>query len=110
MCVLVVLSYLGSGFLLCKNQNNKPHPPCLGTHAVRLDGSAVSEHPALFSGDLHFSDPSVLKPTVGKICAVCAGAVISHVPGGQIVSPGAAAASSGGSGKSRMSSLSIEVK
>lgn len=61
MYVLVVLSYLGSGFLLCKNQNNKPHPPHLGTHAVRLVGSAVTEHPTLCSGHLHLPDPFLLK-------------------------------------------------
>lgn len=109
MYVLVVSSYLGSGFLLCKNQNNKPHPPHPGTHAVRLIGSAISEHPTLYSEDLHLPDPFVLKQMVGKVCAVCAGAVIPHVSGGQIASPGAAA-SSEGSGKPRMSSLSKEVK
>ena len=51
MCVLVVSSSLGSGFLLCKNQSNKPHLPHLGTHAVRLAGSAVSKHPTSCSGD-----------------------------------------------------------
>lgn len=79
--VLVVLSYIGSGFLLCKNQNNKPHPPRLGTHAVRLVGSAVSEHPALCSGDLHLPDPFMLTQTVGKVCAVYARAAVPHVLG-----------------------------
>lgn len=79
MYVLVVFGY--GCFLLCKNEDNKPHPPRLDPLAVRLVGSAISEHPPLCSGDLHLPDPFILKQPGRKVCAVCAGAAVPHVSG-----------------------------
>lgn len=69
MYALVMSSYTGNGFLSGKNQNNKPHPPDLGTHAnniITLVGSVNSECQTLCFVDLHLPDPLLLKQIVGK--------------------------------------------
>lgn len=69
----LVMSYTGNGFLSGKNQNNKPHPPDLGTHAnsiIMLVGSVNSECQTLCFVDLHLPDPFLLKQIVGK-CVLC---------------------------------------